>query len=589
VRTTKRSTTFAALAVGLSLAAAACGSSDGTAKTGTAAPASAAPSGSTAEAPASSAPAPASSAAVETTAVAGPAGGTLTVGAEQEPDCADWINTCGGSSWGYWMMNATTLPRAYDTVADGDGWKVQPSEYLAGEATVVASPKQVVTYKLNPKAVWSTGDPFTSSDFKYTWEQIAGPDAKDVYDATGYNLIESVDDSKPDTAVVTFKTPYAGWKGLFGGGYGIMPSKILTGKDRNVEMKDGYKFSAGPWIIDSWEKGVGITLVPNDKYFGEKPKLEKVVFKFISDTSSEFQAYQAGEVDVIAPQPQIAVIDALTAGVEGNKNVSASTGNVEALWINNSKPPFDSKEVRQALGYSIDRDAIVKRLFGAIGVDKAVQSFNPPILGKYAGSDFSQYKLDLAKASELMTGAGWAKGGDGIWAKGGVRASFALRTTAGNARRELTQEVLIAQLKDAGFEMTTDNAKAGDLFGKLLPAGDYQVALYAQVATFPDPGLSNIFVSTNIPTEANGNTGQNWQRVNVPELDPLLKSVDSEVDEAKRVTASLAADKVLAENAVSLPLDPLPNILLSSAKVNGLKDNPVLGPFFSLNKVTLSK
>jgi peptide/nickel transport system substrate-binding protein len=583
VRITKRSTRFAALAVGLAFVAASCGSSSGK----TTAPATSAPTA-TSAAPTETTVATTAGSAAATTAAPAASGGTLTIGAEQEPDCADWINTCGGSSWGFWMMGATTLPRAFDTVRSGDKVTVQPSEYMAGEPTIVATPKQVVTYKINPKAVWSTGDPLTSSDFKYTWEQIAGPDAKDIYDATGYNKIESVDDSDPSTAVVTFSSPYAGWKGLFGGGYGILPSKILTGKDRNAEMKDGYKFSAGPWIIDSWEKGVGITLVPNDKYMGDKPKLDKVVFKFIADTSAEFQTYQAGEVDAIYPQPQIAVVDAISAGVEGNQEVSADTGNVEGLWLNNEKAPFDTKEVRQALAYSIDRDAIVKRLFGAIGVDKAVQSFNPPILGDYAGSDFGTYTLNLDKAASLMTGAGWAKGSDGIWAKNGQRASFALRTTAGNKRRELTQEVLIAQLKDAGFEMTTDNAKAGDLFGKLLPDGDYQAALYAQVATFPDPGLSSLFLSTNIPTAANGNTGQNWQRVNVPELDPLLSQVDVELDPAKRIAASQAADKVIADNAISIPLDPLPNILLSSKKVNGLVDNPVLGPFFSLNKVTLA-
>jgi peptide/nickel transport system substrate-binding protein len=167
-----------------------------------------------------------------------------------------------------------------------------------------------------------------------------------------------------------------------------------------------------------------------------------------------------------------------------------------------------------------------------------------------------------------------------------VKAAFALRTTAGNARRELSQEVLIAQLKDAGFLMTTDNAKAGDLFGKLLPAGDYQAALYAQVATFVDPSLSNLFLSANIPSAANNNSGQNWQRVNIPALDPLLTSTDTESDEAKRIAASKAADKILADNAVSFPLDPLPNILLWSKKVVGpVADNPVLGPWWNLGSV----
>ena len=54
------------------------------------------------------------------------------------------------------------------------------------------------------------------------------------------------------------------------------------------------------------------------------------------------------------------------------------SGNLEALWLNNGAFPFDSKAVRQAVAYSIDRDAIVKRLFGSLGIDRPQQSFNTP-------------------------------------------------------------------------------------------------------------------------------------------------------------------------------------------------------------------
>jgi peptide/nickel transport system substrate-binding protein len=575
--------------LGAGLVAAACGSSKSASTSTTAA------GGATSAAPATTAAAgttaaPATTAATATTAGAAMAdSGTLSIGAEQEPDCADVINSCGGSSWGYWMMIAPVLPRAFDVVNEGGVYSPKPSGILVGEPTLVTTPKQTVTYKINPKAVWSTGDPITSADFKYMFEQIAGPDAKDVYDATGYDKIESVDATAPDTAVVTFKEIYADWKSLFGGNYGLMPSKTLAGKDRNAEMKDGFKFSGGPFMIEKWEKGVGITLIPNDKYWGDKPKLSKVVFKFLPDTAAEFQAYKAGEVSVIYPQPQVAVIDAISAGVEGNNFFTGNTGSVEAIWINNSKAPFDVKEVRQALAYSIDRDAVVNKLFGGIGVKKAVQSFNPPIISKFAGTDFDVYKKDLKKVEELMKGAGYAKGADGIWAKGADRAAFALRTTAGNKRRELTQEILIQLFKEAGFEMTVDNAKAGDLFGKILPAGEYQAAIYAQVATFPLPSLSSLFTSKNIPSDANKQSGQNWTRTNIAGLDEKLAASDAELDETKRIVISKEIDKLLAADATSIPLDPLPNIMLWSKKVTGPSDNAVLGPFWNMNTWTVAK
>lgn len=519
-----------------------------------------------------------------------PQGGTLTLGWEQEPDCTDWINSCGGSSYGYWAMGVTTMPRSFDITWDGENAEYKASSLLAGEPKLETEPKQVVTYEINPKAVWSDGQPITSADWKYTWTQIAGPDAADIYDATGYDKIESVDDSDPAKAVVTFKEPYAGWKALFGGGYGVMPSHLLEGKDRNAEMKDGYTWSGGPWKIEKWEKGVGITLIPNDKFWGTKPKLDKVVFKFVTDTASEFKALTGGEVDAIYPQPQLDVVAQMKQGLTGIKSKVTTGASLEAFWVNNAKAPFDTIPFRQAFAYALDRDAIVKRLFGDIGVDKASQSLEPQLVAAYTDIDaFSMYKRDLKKVDEIMTEDGWAKGSDGIWAKGGQKATFTVKTTAGNARRELTQQVAQTQLKEAGFDMVIANEKAGDLFGKSLPDGDYQVGLYAQVLTSLEPGACTLFCAKNNPDKNNG-TGQNWQRVDVPRVDADLMSLDTELDPAKRGEAGKRAMKGLAEDMVSLPLDPLPTILLWHDKVVGpVGDNPVLGPLANMNEWGIKK
>ncbi len=515
-------------------------------------------------------------------------GGTLTLGAEQEPDCMDWINTCAGSSWGSWMVNYQTMPRAFDFEKEGDGWVYKPSVLLAGEPEVKADP-QVVTYKLNPKAVWDDGTPITCKDFVYTWEQVAK--GADVYDPSGYSDVSGVAATDDTTCVVTFSKPYAGWKSLFGGLYGVQPAHLLEGKDRNATMKDGYTFSGGPFKLESWEKGTAITLVPNESYWGPKAKPDKVIFKIIPDTAAAFQAFKAGEVLAIYPQPQIDAIEQINAGLDDvNSVISADTGNLEALWMNNGKAPFDSVAVRQAFGYALDRDAIVKRLFGGIGVEKAVNSLNPPILASLADNEaWSGYKLDLAKVDELMTGDGWAKGADGIWAKGGQRAAIEFKTTAGNKRRELTQQIVQEQAKAAGFELTINNQKAGDLFGQQLPAGDFQLALYAQVLTNLEPSNCGLFCSKNIPTDANGNTGQNWTRTNIPELDPLLEEVDATVDEDARAKANKAADKIQAENMVSLPLDPLPNIGLVSKKIKGdVEENPLTSVFGNMYQWSLN-
>jgi peptide/nickel transport system substrate-binding protein len=510
-------------------------------------------------------------------------GGEIVIGAEQEPDCADWIATCAGSIWGSYIMQTPTLPGVFQTRQVDDEWVPVPSDLVTEEpvAEVAADGTQTITYSINPDAVWSDGEPITSADFEYTALQIR--DGDDIFDKTGYDRITSIDASDPKTVVVTLSSAYAGWRTLFSV-YGLMPAHLLDGKDRSALMSDGYDFSGGPWKIEKWTRGTSVTLVPNDKYWGEKPHLDKVTFLFLPDTTAAFQALKSGQVSALYPSPQLDAINQIEAGLPGIKSqVDARSGNLEAIWLNNSAAPFDSVAVRQALAYSIDRDAIVKRLFGALGIDKAQQSFNTPMVAPFAADDFSEYTLDLDKVDELMEGDGWAKNADDVWAKDGETATFSIKTLAGNKRRDLTVQVLQSQLKDAGFEMTIDQVTPADLFGTIAPEGDFQAGLWALVDTFPDPTLSSTFSSVNIPSEANGFSGINFYRTNITGLDDLLGQVDSELDVDARVSASHDADALIAENVPSLPLDTVPNVLLWSDKVGGpLQINPVEGPFWNL-------
>ena len=126
-------------------------------------------------------------------------GGTATFSAEEEPDCTDWIGSCSGSLWGSYIFNITTVPHAYTVVKKGASWGYQPTSLLQGEATLVTTPKQVVTYRINPQAKWSDGQRITSHDFKYVWDQIVH--GTDIYDTTGYAPFTAVVDPWTEKSV----------------------------------------------------------------------------------------------------------------------------------------------------------------------------------------------------------------------------------------------------------------------------------------------------------------------------------------------------------------------------------------------------
>ncbi|MFJ3899801.1 peptide ABC transporter substrate-binding protein [Streptomyces sp. NPDC090083] len=516
-------------------------------------------------------------------------GGSLVIGAEQEPDCADWIATCAGSIWGTYIMETQTIPHVFTAAREGSDWVPEVSGLMASEPTISGGARPKITYKLNPKAVWSDGKPITSADLKYTALQIR--DGKDIFEKTGYTKIASVDTPDERTAVVTLKESYGNWKDLFSGEYGVLPSHLLQGRDRDAIMKNGYTFSGGPWKIQKWIRGTSVTLVPNDRYWGRKPHLDKVTFQFTADTAAAFQAFRSGQLDALYPSPQLDVIDQITSGLpKTDIETDAQTGNLEALWMNNARFPFDSVDVRRAIGYAVDRKALVERLYGPLGVKQPAQSFNSPLVSRYAGTDFSSYVLDLKKVDQIMKGAGWAKGGDGIWAKGGRKADFTIVSLAGNKRRELTEQVLQAQLKNAGFAMRIKNTTAANLFSKVAPAGDFQLGLWTIVDSFPEPTLDASFASGSIPSAANGQAGINFMRARVPGLDGLLDQVAADMDETTRVATSLKADKLIAQDVPALPLGTVPNVLLWNKRVGGkISINPVRGPWWNLEDWGLAK
>jgi peptide/nickel transport system substrate-binding protein len=554
----RRSVQFVALFAALALLAA-CGSSTGTSS-----------------APPSTTPA---------TTVVTKNGGTLVVGAEQEPDCFDWLGDCAASSWGSWIAQFQTIPRVFDTDARADGsLRNVPSNLLVDAPTLATTPVETITYRLNPKAVWSDGVPITCDDFAYTVDQEQH--SSDILDRSGYTDIAGVDCPEPTTVVVSYKTgtTFAGWQSLFAGATGVYPAHILKGHDRDAAMKNGYSWSGGPWIA-SWAKGDSVTLTPNHRYWGSRTHLDKVVFKFESDTAAEFQAFRSNQVQAIYPQPQIDVVNAIKAGL-GNANLrtNAHTAYVEALWINNARAPFNDTAVRQAFAYAVDRVAVVKQLFGGLGVEQPSNSINPYAIKDYSDQDaFAKYHLDLGMVTKLMTDAGWSKDSKGIWAKAGKEAAFTLTTTIGDKRRQLTAQIVAEELKAAGFDAKLSFQTLSVLGGTMLPNGTADVVLIAAGLTTLTPGQCSTFCSANVPGPANQQSGQNYFRVQNPQLDRLLQGVDTSLDDATRRADAKQADDVMAANAVVLPLDPLPDILIWSKRVVGpISDNSIEGMFWNV-------
>src|SRR5262245_7147142 len=157
----------------------------------------------------------------------------------------------------------------------------------------------------------------------------------------------------------------------------------------------------GPFKFESWTRGDKLTLVRNDDYWGDEPKLSKVIFKPISDNAARLQALQTGEIqgyDLVEPQD----VDTINSGGV-LQLLERPPFNVGYIGFNQAKPPLDKLEVRQAIAHAINRQQVVDNFYGGRG--EVATQFMPPEIFGYA-DDVQKYDYDPSKSKQLLQKAG---------------------------------------------------------------------------------------------------------------------------------------------------------------------------------------
>lgn len=502
-------------------------------------------------------------------------GGTVIFGAEQEPPCLNGFLSGCNNTWTSWTVG-TQFRGLY---IENPDYTLTPD--IAQSAKQISTKPQIVSVKIKKNAVWSDGVPITYKDFVYTWLQNINP-KNDVASRSGYDSIKTVKPTSKDgkSFNIIFSKPFAPWDVLFINS--LYPAHALQGQPdfNNVWLTDtnnpktGQPISNGPFIMTNYTKGQSMTFVRNPKWWGpHKPYLDKVVFVFRTNTDSEIQAIRGGEVDVIYPQPQLQLID--LKGTPGLKIDSQAGTTLEHIDFNEQLkggfPLMRAPWVRQAIAYSLNRQAVVNQIFKKFNPNQQVLqnlTYGNSQKGKYV-PHFGKYVYNPAKVAAIMKAHNCTKGGDGIYVCQGQRMSVKLGTTTGNKLRELVQEILMAQSKAAGIELVPDNDPSR-LFFPRVSDGKYQLAMFAWVGSGDPLGQTDIYGIGG---------GSNWKGYNSVKVTNLLKASDAELNPAKRIALVNAADANMALNLPTLPIVQKPVILVAKTKIQGIRNNPTLqGP-----------
>jgi peptide/nickel transport system substrate-binding protein len=409
--------------------------------------------------------------------------------------------------------------------------------------------KQVVTYRLNPKATWSDGTPVTWQDFATQWKTLNGTDDRfQVASTTGYDTITGVERGGDDrTAKVTFKAPYADWQSLFNP---LMPGAALdTPEEFNTGWIEKIPVWGGPWKLGTADKTAQtITVVPNERYWGAKPLLDSVVFRAL-DATAITEAYLNNEIDQ-APGREADAYKRLA----GAANTAIRTGgrwDETQLTVGHNGPLADER-VRQAVANAVDRSALAAAQSAGLPfkVNTIGNHFFMPSQDGYRDNSGDTGRFDVARAKQQLDQAGWVAGADGKpRTKDGaaLKLVFVVSNRAGTDLPQLIQNML-AQV---GIEVELRKVPSNDFFAKYVNVGAFDLTYFRNV--------DNIYPSLLFPVYRSDGE-QNYGKVGTPEIDKLLDQAGAETNRGKAVELLNQADVLLWKAGHSVPLFQTPQI-----------------------------
>ncbi len=421
-----------------------------------------------------------------------------------------------------------------------------------------------VTWKLRPGVKWHDGVPFTSADVKFTVEAINSPDYNPE-STDGFDRIASVDTPDSLTAVVHYREVYAPYEIQFI--RGALPRHVLEGK--NIDAATDYNrnpLGTGPYKLTEWKTGEYILLekVPDYWRGAEYPKIRRILFKFIPNTTTRINQLKSGEAHIAALVPWDKVRE--LKDIPGLTLHQMMGNSYEHITLNErSVPAFRDVRVRRALIHAIDRQLLVKTVLDGLApvIDGSIQ----PLSWAYTDS-VRRYPYDTTRARALLEEAGWRDtNGDGIREKDGAPLRFTLMTQAGFAIRENIAQAVQRQLKDVGVDVKIQLVD-GTAISSLWFEGKFDAMLHWWHMP-SDPEITTFFASDRTPP-----AGRNINYVADDSLDKLMYASDRTVERARRRALLVAAQQRLAELIPEIPLYNVTRIDAVPATLKNFKGNP---------------
>ena len=458
--------------------------------------------------------------------------------------------TAYGLDWTLECMLCERLP----TFANG----LARREPLADGRTGVA-----VTFTLKPDQFWADGVPVTSADVVFGWEVGRNPHSG-VADAEVYRRIRAIDVTDSRTFTLHFDRLTFDYNAV--NDVAVLPAHIE--RARFAAAPDQYRNRTaydldttlpglwnGPYRIVRVVQGSKVVLEPNPYWHGHPPAFRRIVVATIENGAALEATLLAGGIDMIAGELGLPLEQAVSfARRHGDRFTTVFKPGLvyEHLEPNLANPILADLGVRRALLLAVDRATLCRQLFDG---RQPVADDDVPPLDWVHSDDVTTYPYDPARAAALLDAAGWRLGGDG-WRHdaAGRRLTLELATTAGNRSRELVAEVLQAYWRAAGIDVRLKYQPPRVFFGDTVTRRRFSgLAMFAWYSA-PESVPRQTLDSHQIPSAANGWSGENYAGFADPRMDALMDSIEVELDRPRRRELWRQLQQLYAEELPALPL-----------------------------------
>lgn len=456
-------------------------------------------------------------------------GGTITVGRPDEPLTLDpFIPSDNGSIYAIAQVCEPLIS------ADADGTGLVPG---LAESWTKSDDGLTYTFTLRDGLKFSDGSPVTPDDVKFSLGKVM--DAAAAY-GFAFEPVASVDVVDARTVKIVLKQPYTPILSALS----LFSSSVVkkAAYEAGPEAFGTKPVCTGPFMVDAYERGSQVVLVPNPNYWGtgedgkKLPYVDKVVLRYMPDSNSRVLGLKNGDIDaaVALPLNQAASVKA-TPGAA--LEVSPSY-RLDYVYLNHAKKPIDDKRIRLALNYATNHDALMKAVY--FGYAEKPNSFMPKV--NYWSANVKTLPYDLDKAAALVKEANY----DGT--------PIQLMVDTGNAASRQAATILQSAWKKIGLNVEIVEFDNGTAFG-MTQKGDYQA--YVSYIT------SDINDSDELATlqaDGTGSTKSFFSNYNNPEVTKLLAQARTEADSAKRAALYEQVQGIVYNDGYSVPLNFLPYV-----------------------------